>query len=685
MTGGSAPEPPAQSRHRQRMEAALARLRSASRAYDIGLALAMLTISLVLYLPGIDRVGVHSDDSGFLATLPGAGVQDTLSQAAAYVPGRNLHIVWQRFAYWIGGDFPVDVALQHQIQALLAAVTVSSVFLMCRAFGLGRAASVIGAAIFMAFPNHGETLFWLSAGPMNVMSTLLIVMSITCLALGVRRARRGIRPGIPLAVAFVITAAAAIFTYDQVFVVILGATVVGTAAVLVSPRGRNTPWVYATAPAAVIGVLAADVLVKVSPSSGPAAEVGLLDRIGPNLRVALDVSLGPLFDANQQLTTAPATGSDWVLALTTALLVAGLIVWLMRSGGHTREPATPVPSAPYLGALVCGVGIFIAAYLPAAAWAISPRHNYLPTLGIALFMAGLWGCTWQLVKSESMAMMRWTATAVLIAAPTLALADWGVAVKGEQHYWTESGEIKAQAFRDIDRRARATGASAAVPLGFPATVGTAPFFVQETGNALRVTPGIPPNSTLRELAPSAVKVHDPDGFVLFAEVGRYGDTGARFYGREDVLGVVRRDGERLRVLDWEKWPKSLDVGSTVRVTSRSRTKSTGITQAAVSGRVSERTSRRTRVTLDIAAPGAPGVVSVLAIRIGKATSGTGGWTNSYGESLSVPIPLAIQREAPVQLRATLDISGSLKAGAIIELVRMTTAMPNEALASSRLR
>lgn len=88
--------------------------------------------TVAVFASGSGRLGFYSDDSGLVTTLPHEGLRATIQAARDYVPGRNLHIIWQRLLFLVGGSRPGDLGTLHVLQSVLDGITVVLFFALLR-------------------------------------------------------------------------------------------------------------------------------------------------------------------------------------------------------------------------------------------------------------------------------------------------------------------------------------------------------------------------------------------------------------------------------------------------------------------------------------------------------------------------------------------------------------------------
>src|ERR1700757_1281623 len=134
------------------------------------------------------RLGFYADDAGFLRSIyPGMPIQDLFSGIGSYVTGRNLHVLWQYLiSVAAGGSAVENIPAMHFMQVAADATAGLLLFVALRLWGVMRAAAWFAAIAFSLFPNHGETHFWLSSLPMNIISTIFVLILLCLSALLLR-------------------------------------------------------------------------------------------------------------------------------------------------------------------------------------------------------------------------------------------------------------------------------------------------------------------------------------------------------------------------------------------------------------------------------------------------------------------------------------------------------------------
>ena len=376
------------------------------------LAAAVLwSATFLIFAAGAPRLGFYYDDGPAMATLPRADVKGLSAAIWNYVPGRNLHVLWQYLFLKISSSLTVLHLVQSALDGLVAAVF----YLLLRRLHLPAPAALGAAALFAFWPTHGETHFWLYAVPQNIVSTLwVLVFALT---------------GDP------ISFLAALFTYDQTVVVLLAIV-----ALRALERRRLVDALYLI-PLAFFAWMK----LVLAPGRGPALRSDALAMLAANLPATVSLTIGRQWFGHVSAMLRKATPGDWLLA---AVAAAGLAYVVLRL------PCGPAPRRRVALALLA----FVAAYLPIWLWHMSQRHHYLPSA--ALFLA----------VAAGLARLPVRVTAAALVAPVALLA---AVARGESRYWEESFQQKKQLLTGLIPQLR--GQEILVLEGFPLYHGPAYF------------------------------------------------------------------------------------------------------------------------------------------------------------------------------------------------------------------
>jgi hypothetical protein len=487
---------------------------------DAAAAAALWVAVMLIFSPGAPRLGFYYDDAPVLTWLPSADLATLWSQMRGYVPGRNLHYLWQYLIYHLAGDPMQHLGRLHGIQSGLDGVAVVAFFLLLRLLSLPPPSALLAAGGFAFWPTHGETHFWPYAAPQNLVSTLFVIaFAATTWALA-----RDVNGSWRLWTADAAAFGGALFTYDQAFVVLAGLTA------LRLWRVRRWTFFVAHFPYAVAGAVFVWLKLRIPAGHAPVLTSDAGRLLLENIPATLSGTVGRLWLRRVAPLYAPVTTVDWLLAALVALVLTGLALWLLREmpGGSDPWPL-----------LALAVFCYVAAYLPIWVWHVSQRHHYLPS--VALFAGGAAGLTaaWNHARPPARAVV-----AGLLGLGLFALA---AACRGESRYWEQSFTLKRQLFADL--KPDLQQADVLVLEDFPLLLGPAYFIApQDAEYGAFLLTGRPRNQAIAGDVSSSPA---PAGIFLYTLSSLHGPASFRYYATNHAL-VVRFTGLRDGRMDYTK-------------------------------------------------------------------------------------------------------------------------------------
>ena len=433
-----------------------------------------LTVFLILSR-GAASLGFYYDDSGFLLQLPRIhSLAELWKNIRNYVPGRNLHVIWQFLFFWPFKN-PVDhLPALHYVQSAVDAANAVLLYFVLRRLKLSSAASLTSAALFAFWPFHGETHFWMSALPMNIVSTaFLLTFILTSVSLLEGSKARWIY------ILDVTSCWCAMLTYDQT----LGPLLLIVAVRITHVFFYKSPdWRLLTAinlvNASAAGFffwLRLNVLLAGVPM--PFQQTDFWREILENFLSSIRMNFGRVGYEHVWKLVLRATESDRIFAIASAIAILLVALWLLKERPHANGGAH---------AWLFGLAalFWVLAYFPVWMWFPAARHHFLPTVG--LFCAVAIVLHW----IQSVSRFR-----ILAAIPHVGLAAIvmmsAVASRGESRCWEEAFLAKRRLMADL--RSSLAGKTGLVLEGFP----------NSDGPAMLITPhdaGFAPRLLLPELS-----------------------------------------------------------------------------------------------------------------------------------------------------------------------------------------
>jgi hypothetical protein len=373
-----------------------AKFKSNKLTLDLIEFLGIFLLSILIYGYRSSELGIYADDPGFLISVScPMSLNELINTSLNYVTGRNLHIIWQYLVTCgAGGNLASNIPNMHFAMVIFDGINAVLVFKILKNLNFNLPIALISTIFFLVFPNHGETHYWLSALPMNVISTFFCLLFLhVCLnalkvdELGKRKSL--IRTYLLLYILFILS----VFTYDQTLPICLAAALATTYFLFNQKNSSsNLAWITYLAPFFIISF--SWIALKLNnPGGGPT--IGLIgtDQVLRNIVQSIYIWLDMFYSASNYFRLNPkdnslignvtawqfSTHSDRVIAffITAILLFFGIKMFIASDRKNSKIFLQFIAAA-----------IFIAlAYLPSYIWYISPRHNYLPSIGVALMIS----------------------------------------------------------------------------------------------------------------------------------------------------------------------------------------------------------------------------------------------------------------------------------------------------------
>jgi hypothetical protein len=627
--------------------------------------------TLLVFGSRAQTLGFYSDDAGFLVSLPRADLEQTLRLAAAYVPGRNLHIVWQQLLFILAGSSPTDLGKLHYAQAGLDTLAVGLFYLLSRQIGLPPVWSFVASVLFAFFPNHDETHFWLSSAPMNVLSTIF-VLGYAIIAIRIMRRRAtGNRSPFGRSLAEFVLFVFALFTYDQTVLVLL---------LILGVRFGTLLHARAYARAGTLALLYGAcflfyIFLKINPSSGPTLTNVSLSHIKEMIQTSVSVIAGQSFRSviTDALQTSTRT-DQLVAALVSIGFLAASAVGVLRVviRRYPVDSSTPLgavyrsgdmrivrgrPMRYAMVSLVAAAFIFLA-YAPNYIWFISPRHNFLPSVGLALGIGALGALIAGFIGTQMRVLMSAGLTMLLVAVMGMGVYVFVLADLSQKTSWIDSYVLRSQLYDELATSTTLANKSVIIFENFPTNIGSAPFFVQENYQALDYLYPQQADLTLSGIS----SISTDRGYFTATELDRFG-VAARFEVRDRVvhLGYKGLVGDRLQVEIGGDGFRASDLYSVVRDVTPPTNTPDG--DALIrSARLQQRAGESPLIALDldlhtVRVPDAAVLGLIFRSRQGQADVPVSTRTAS-GERVIVPVVVPTANElgpAPGRVGLTIDL------------------------------
>jgi hypothetical protein len=516
------------------------------RSQDILAGALIVAANLVVFGYRSSSLGFYADDAGFLPGIhPGITMHQLIWRIGAYVTGRNLHIVWQYLVTVIAGGSAIEhLPAMHYTQVAADATSALLLFLALRLWRVGRPAAFVAAIAFSFYPVHDETHFWLSALPMNIMSTIF-VLALVCLsklildALSVKQ--QNALKSLSLLVAFLLIFLCSMFTYDQAVPAVMAIVTLLAAAIFYRHPGRRI--VTAGAWCFCLAIFVGLVIWKVrEPGGGPDLSHATIGYVLRNYQVSVHIWLS-LFSVRTivVLPFARATPAGIIMAFAVAVAAVVAIWFLMNQ--DKRSATVPGGTSVAWGidaqgrlfnlvVLVAGICFYLLAYLPACLWSLSPRHSYLPSVGIATMVAGLLGGLTPLIGRPPFFKV------IVLLVTGILLAGYISRDLIDKELWITAFEMRKSIYRGVADRYASDRPTDLLLSGFPMAIAprasSLAFLADENSDA----PSIMTSGKFLANAMSTHPIPSRSGYFIRTEDGRWAEQSFVHVLREDATVVL---------------------------------------------------------------------------------------------------------------------------------------------------
>lgn len=494
------------------------------------IAIILLSALLVFGL-GSHRLGFYADDASFLVNAPALGWSNLASEMFGYVTGRNLHMLWQFGIYQIFGYSLGDLGLQHWFQALFSGINAALLFIAIRLFGYKLLAAFLAAILFAFYPNHAEVQYWLSSLPMNLMSTFFVLIQIILSTIYVRSAKsQNSNYLYKILFLIFITYINALFTYDQVVpVVVTLALLLGSFSVFHKKTRTGGALYLLLSFGSFIGLL----IWKISdPAGGPVLKNINFEHIWYNFNLSIRLMFGDYFQNSIRSLVEMVNFSQQIFAFIISLIgaLSALILCWSQSYSEVKPEFSKKVEQAYIQ-LICFIfpfAFYLLAYLPVYIWYIAPRHNYLPTVGVAFGFAMVFSLLIWLARFVVGKRGELIVGSALIAACFLFVNEFIKADLVEKEAWTISYQARKNLYAELE-------AGGVLKNGLSLVIGGSPTVIPSSSAPL----GYQPPSEVELITEGRIKIKNLDRNIQLSESGVY------IYGSANEHGL-----NAFRHIDW---------------------------------------------------------------------------------------------------------------------------------------
>ena len=489
-----------------------------------------------------DQLGFYSDDAGFLTGLKNLNGLQLLEQMKSYVPGRNLHILWQYIAFVITGNSVEDLPKLHLIQSFFDSLNVILFFIILRFSKLSVIPIFLGAIFFALFPNHAETHFWLSSLPMNIISTffllLQILMSVVLLSKNGNK-KEAINKNFDFTCSILLLTNlfflfCAVLTYDQVVPLCLFVTSLTTIGLLNKNQNKKVSIVYffisfvIVIIPIVLKILKTYYIVQV----GPTFQFLNLEHILLQSNHAWSLTVGSAFSQSVSSLSEYVDSSHLFESL--FVLLFPLITLVSVTSRNYRNSKCLVGHTDiylkkshvisyYLILYLISFTVYWLAYLPSLLWFISPRHCYLPTLGLSMFVTISLSILFNAVNFIGFRFLKNIINITILTFTLYVIFYFTTLNLVEKQSWIDSYQMRYNLYNNlnfVNPTSDITNKKVLILQDFPQTMnfGSAPLWAHEQGSAFEI---ITKNKFLNFQSIENNSVSSSKGYYVYVNPWKY--------------------------------------------------------------------------------------------------------------------------------------------------------------------
>lgn len=367
--------------------------RPLSRGSVLALAATTAGIAvLVFFLTA--HLGIFADDVGVYTRFQqAADIKDHLDLFLGYIPGRNLHIVWHHALFLLSDRCSDTYVCLHVVKTILLSFNGLLIGLILLRLGVRTALALVGVALISFWPTYGTVLVWTSLVPTLLLPlSFVLLLALQLIALDSRKPTR------PQSFFIILMYSFATFTYDQAAAAAFAMlTFWIIARVLAARKSRSrekstcathVPWkLFVFLITVTASYITVTVLLRPD-AQGPMTQALSPDRLFINgARILLQAGI-PLKSLREN---GASFLVHWAfLTIGVIVLVGAALIFKRKREGRQRFSPRTYLRTPNEKNVTVALGFLlaaIAAWLPAWAWYLSPRHYFIPiTLTLVAFV-----------------------------------------------------------------------------------------------------------------------------------------------------------------------------------------------------------------------------------------------------------------------------------------------------------
>jgi hypothetical protein len=320
----------------------------------------LFALSFVFLFSFTNRVSIYADDAGFIKGYLESDLEGKLESMFNYVPGRNLHILWQYFFFYLSDISYVNFWIYRIFQVLAFILIGYSVYKILMLVTKKKKSSLFFGLLSLYIPVYQEVYWWATALPQHIISTLLVLGMVYC---GLRFSNLYLR-----FISINLLGILSIFTYDQSAGAAFAYLILEAFKYYHSSSKnfyRNFLQIFQMILLLIMMVIYI-LMVFYREGNGPGLSTGIFQRLLSNTFLPIHI-LSNVMNV-----------SLFLVFIVFSIVTLLLFVYSVKNSLILR---TYIKSVDYTF-----MYLSFAAYLPIAIWWVSPRHLFLPGILMVLWI-----------------------------------------------------------------------------------------------------------------------------------------------------------------------------------------------------------------------------------------------------------------------------------------------------------
>lgn len=327
---------------------------------------------------------ISADDAGFLKDFANGNFNDWFNSLVGYVPGRNLHILWQDGLLLLTGTTISGFWKYHLIQSFVYTLVFVAIYLIIMKNGGKKSVALFVGIGMSLFPLYTSVLLWASALPMHLFSTLFLLTGLSVLSKSPRNQEIVETRRILLGAFFL---SIAMFTYDQSAAVVLSVTLLTLFSQVSSDLRLKLPIISSKKLLLLLVSVSVFYLYVFFSGRGTGNNLtvgsGTLERLSGNILLPVKAYLkirGGFIGGYSIFQLDPYVALAINLGIFLIVAVICLVLYKrIRGGAYVQNSQNLLSSIFFLF-------LAVAAYMPSAIWYVAPRHLFLPVVLGSIFV-----------------------------------------------------------------------------------------------------------------------------------------------------------------------------------------------------------------------------------------------------------------------------------------------------------